>query len=76
MKTPEDYMAYVETTDEQVLELIRQVQIDTIDYTVKRCAEEAKVMYDFGHVSYHESDGYEVKKQSILNVADKIKEEL
>ena len=86
-----------------LLKMIKQAQIDTIEYTVKRCAKEAKLsirldnkefdeedenseefLYDNDEkffyieqgVSYDNNAEFSVNEQSILNVANKIKEEL
>ena len=55
----------------EVRDIIKEVLVDTIDYTVKRCAEEADVDSD-----YCSDCNSIIDEQSILNVADKIKEEL
>ena len=53
--------------------LIKQAQIDAIQIAVERCAEEARVKYYYvgSNVDYAE-----VNEKSILNVANKLKEEL
>ena len=59
----------------EVRDIIKQVLVDTIEYTVKRCAEEAKIEY-IPEDGCATGDYYDINKQSILNVADKIKEEV
>ena len=64
-------------TQESVIEVLKMVQIDTIKETCKRCSESAEVKYTFvstGDYSGH--DKYIIDKNSILQVAEKLKEEL
>ena len=66
-----------------ILEAIKQAQLDAIQITVERCAEETQVDIN-GDIddkfSFRDQDGVwceiKVNKQSILNVATKIKNEL
>ena len=69
----------------EIKKVIRQVQIDTIEATVERCAEEAKfritenALIEEGELYDMYDDGvytYSISNNSILNVAIKIKEEL
>lgn len=70
----------------EVLRIIKTVQIDAIEATCKRCAEEAEADFEpLGwlaeqHMSspFIEGEDYEVPviRTSILEVADKMKEEL
>lgn len=58
-----------------VLLLIKQVQIDAIKETCKRCSDEAEMT----GISYRNDKSitdYEVDKNSILSVADKLIKEL
>ena len=60
---------------DEILNAIKQAQIDAIEATAERCAEEAKLK---GYVAYSDKNESYIKvdKQSILNVATKMKEEL
>jgi adenylate kinase len=62
--------------EDDFLKVIKQVQLDVIDYVAERCANEAKA--DIYIVDIHSSykDYALVDKSSILDIADKIKEEL
>ena len=70
----------------EMLELIKQAQLDAIQTTVKNCAEEADANVEFiGWLNENkevyniqEGQDYEVRviKSSILNVAEKRKEKL
>lgn len=53
---------------------IKQAQIDAIDAAVKMCAEEVEThsMWEEDSQTYYES----IDKESILQVADKLKKEL
>ena len=63
----------------KTLELIKQIQKDTIDYVVKECAENAYCDLihppDDEYPELEESE-YMVVKSSILSVADKLKKEI
>ena len=56
--------------------IIKDVQLDTIDYTVKKCAENAESKTETYCSPNRDNWGHSVDKDSILNVAKKIKEEL
>lgn len=66
------------------VEAIRKAQQDAIDEAVKTCAESAKLLFHDGHfkldkrIEHFQSgvDNITVSKQSILEVANKLKEEL
>lgn len=88
MKTPEEYLETVDVLSlESALQLIKQVQIDAVEHTVERCAEEAEVEV-IDHEELHidslvpSNDVikilpiYGTNIESILNVANKIKKEL
>ena len=52
--------------------VIKQAQIDMLEYSVKKCVENADIEYVFdGYKDYPEAD-----KISILNTIEEIKEEL
>ena len=57
---------------------IRQIQIDAIKTTVENCAENTSIITEYKYNPIHkENDWLDiVDKQSILNVADKMIEEL
>ena len=63
----------------EVRDIIKEVLVDTIEYTVKRCAEEAKVTTEDGNwidlddVLTRDGENIKIDEQSILNVAEKIK---
>lgn len=67
-------------TSRNIIKAIKTAQIDAIDATAKRCAEEATTMDDPN--SYCGNTGSEylpdiiVNKQSILQVAEQLKKEL
>ena len=77
---------------ENILDVFKQIQIETIETTCKRCAEEAEVKAQYkrnlkgsryrtwkdeSEVDlFSTTQKYSVNKQSILKVADKMKEEL
>jgi len=71
---------------ENILDVFKQIQIETIETTCKRCAEEAEANFEpLGwlaeqHMSipFIEGEDYEVPviRTSILEVTDKMKEEL
>ena len=56
----------VAATEEEAIRVIRQIQIEAIEETVKKCAENACGLHCTDYVD----------KQSILQVADKLKKEL
>ena len=65
--------------------LIKQAQLDAIQIAVERCAEEAKfsitenALIEDGELYDYYDDGvytYSISNNSILNVANKLKEEL
>lgn len=58
-----------------ILEAIRIAQRDAIDEAVKMCAEEAYAEIDYHARDYGEPSAV-VNKQSILQVADKLKQEI
>lgn len=66
------------------VEAIRKAQQDAIEETVKACVESAKLLFHDGHfkidkrIEHFQSgiDNITVSKQSILEVANKLKEEL
>lgn len=70
--------------DEPILKAIKQAQIDAIDETVKRCAEEANLLInnlsstDKEYNDYYKcgDDEISVNRLSILQVANKLKKEL
>jgi len=59
---------------DDLLVLIRQAQIDAVEYTVERCAESACLTNDEDYPDF--SNVQKVDKESILNVANKLKEEI
>ena len=70
---------------DEILNAIKQAQIDAIEATAERCAEEAvfkiteNALIEEGSLYDYYDDGvytYRVDSDSILNVADKMKEEL
>jgi len=79
MKKPHEYLEPLtfnpNTLGEEVIEIIKQVQLDTIETTCKRCAEEAR-----GNIYNIPGPGtlqrVSIDKGSILKVADKMKEKL
>ena len=71
MRKPEEiikkYNSFiVAATEEEAIRVIRQIQIEAIEETVKKCAENACGLHCTDYVD----------KQSILQVADKLKKEL
>lgn len=87
MKTPKEYSERFEfeeeviifnwiknATKDDLLNIIKQVQIDTIKETCKRCAEEAD-WDDLGDGDLHGAN-IVIVESSILNVADKLIKEL
>ena len=83
MKKAEDYfdimsiLIYMDCDEHRdcAYKLIRMVQQDTIEETCKRCAEEAE-MTGISYGNDKSITDYEVDKQSILSVADKLIKEL
>jgi hypothetical protein len=71
---------------ENVLDVLKQIQLDAIEATCKRCAEEADADFEplgwlaeqHMNTPFIEGEDYEVSiiRASILKVADKMKEEL
>jgi len=62
---------------EVFVDMINAAQINAIEYTVQRCADEAKVKDKIKSTFYNKASWTTVvDKKSILNVADKIKNEL
>ena len=67
-----------------IIEAIKIAQIDTIEETVKLCAENAKLLFHDGfwkedkQLEYFQSgeNNLQVSKQSILNCAEILKKEL
>ena len=89
LKTPEEYIKETfgwnhETSDlthyvSYWKGLIKQAQIDAIQIAVEMCAEEASLIKDPDQdfrLTGDEYYDYIIDKQSILNVANKLKEEL
>lgn len=56
---------------EDIINLIKEAQIDAIQHTVKVCADEAELNY-----GEDEGQSTEIDKQSILSVADKLIKEI
>jgi hypothetical protein len=67
-------------TQESVIECIKMVQQELIDYVVQRCANEADADFTYLGDNLKECGGEYIEvyviKSSILNVADTIKSEL
>ena len=75
----------LESEDKSIIEAIKQAQLDAIQIAVERCAEEAKFsitenaltaakeLYDYYDDGVYT---YSISNSSILNVANKLKEEL
>ena len=66
-------------TQESVIEVIKNAQIEAIEETCKRCSIEARISYDYsdcGNTGSEYPPSPKVDKISILKVADKMKEEL
>ena len=67
-----------------IMEAIKQAQIDAIEETVKLCAENAKLLFHDGYwkenkeLEYFQSGGnnLQISKNSILNYAEILKKEL
>ena len=61
-------------------EIVKQIQIDAIDTTVKRCAEKAEIKDTKVNYTGVRAGGYyivkEIDKQSILQIAEQLKKEL
>jgi hypothetical protein len=83
MKKPKEYLERLYITKdgepesihdsvENVLDVLKQIQLDAVEATCKRCAEEAML----GNTENGIYNVLEVSKDSILKVADKMKEEL
>lgn len=51
--------------------LIKRAQIDAIEETVRRCADNAQLIYPT-----YDDENYEVDEKSILLVGDKLKQKL
>lgn len=74
--------------EEIIKEIIKQAQIDAIDEAVKMCAENAKLAFADGYeipdyceepfncIKNEVGDTWYIKRESILQVADKLKIEL
>ena len=82
MKKAEEYIkewGYSYVIPSRVLAaIIKQVQIDTIDETVKSCAKNAKAKYGYELDKHgvHCNLTFYVDNQSIILVADELKKEL
>ena len=61
----------VVATEEEVVRIIKQIQLEAIDETVKMCAENVRINDDTFEGFFAEID-----YNSILQVADKLKKEL
>ena len=76
MKKSKEYLELLtfnpHTLTEEVLNIIKQVQLDTIEETCKFCAENARM----GNTENGIYTVFEVSKQSILDCADILKKEL
>ena len=67
-----------------IMEAIKQAQIDAIEETVKLCAENAKLLFHDGYwkenkeLEYFQSgeNNLQISKNSILNYAEILKKEL
>ena len=75
----------LESEDKSIIEAIKQAQLDAIQITVEMCAEEAKfsitenALIEAKELYDYYDDGaytYSISNSSILNVANKLKEEL
>ena len=98
MKTPEQYLKeyvgrrYPNTTynseEVDIMEAIKQAQLDAIEETVKLCAENASIdLYDYigtsfrkfeqdNHYGINDGTYVEISKESILNCAEILKKRL
>ena len=79
MKKPEDYLELFtfnpNTITDEALSIIKQAQIDAIKETCKRCSDEAE-MTGISYGNDKSITDYEVDKDSILSVADKLIKEI
>ena len=75
MKKAEEYLGHVTafTTREELYEIGRQIQRDSIKETVKTCADKAKPM-----LIPHKSFGFEtsINREEIISVAEQLINEL
>lgn len=63
--------------DYVILEAIKSAQLEAIEETVKLCAENAVTKYEFVSTGdYSGFDNWIVNKQSIMNCAEILKEQL
>jgi len=79
MKKAEEYIKEWSFSDviptRELAAIIKQVQIDTIDETVKSCAKNAKAKYGYelDKNGVHGNWTFYVDNQSIISVADELK---
>ena len=84
MRKAEDYIIEKETdhladqyySKSDIIGWIKQAQIDAIEEAVKRCAENAETMVINDTDPYCFDGDIVIDKQTILQVADKLKKEL
>ena len=86
MKTPEEYVIIREVDHwadqdfykEEIIEWIRQAQLDAIDETVKLCAEKADIdlIQEWEGIETGYKNKVTVSKTSILNCAEILKKQI
>ena len=93
MKKAEDYIIEKETdhwadqdySKSDIIRWIKQAQIDAIDETVKRCAENAEIdfidltsdrIFDYSECLWDDDVEVIINKESIFSVAEQLKKEL
>jgi len=60
-------------SEKDIIDWIKQAQIEAIEATVKLCAEKARITTN---CNYFERQAYKVDEQSILSCAELLKKEL
>lgn len=75
----------VAATEEEVMRVVKLIQVEAIEETVKRCAENATIdfidltsdkIFDYSECLWDDDVDVIINKESILSIAEQLKKEL